>query len=70
MQSGWLFLLSMDSTNFLIWNARGLNGRARRDIVRKVVDACKPSLDKIGSHYVQRKMSSLAWFRISKSLSI
>lgn len=34
----------MDPTNFLIWNARGLNDRARRDTVRKVVDACKPSL--------------------------
>lgn len=34
----------MDSANFLIWNARGLNDRARRDAVRKVVDACKPVL--------------------------
>lgn len=34
----------MDSTNFLIWNARGLNDHARRDTVRKVVDDCKPAL--------------------------
>ena len=34
----------MDSLNFLIWNARGLNDRARRDSVRKVVDTCKPTV--------------------------
>ena len=34
----------MDNINFLIWNARGLNDRARRDSVRKVVDSCKPAL--------------------------
>lgn len=34
----------MDARNFLIWNARGLNDRARRDTVRKIVDACKPTL--------------------------
>lgn len=28
----------MDCANFLIWNVRGLNDRARRDNVRKVVD--------------------------------
>lgn len=40
LQSGLVFKLeSMDATKFLIWNARGLNDRARRDTVRKVVDA-------------------------------
>lgn len=34
----------MDAVKFLIWNARGLNDRARKDTVRKVVDSCKPSL--------------------------
>jgi len=34
----------MDSINFLIWNARGLNDHARRDSVRKVVDSNKPAL--------------------------
>ena len=34
----------MDNINFLIWNAWGLNDRARRDSVRKVVDSCKPAL--------------------------
>lgn len=37
-----LQLYQMDYTSFLIWNARGLNDRARRDTVRKVVDSCKP----------------------------
>lgn len=34
----------MDSINFLIWNARGLNNRARRDSLRKIADACMPAL--------------------------
>lgn len=34
----------MDATNILICNARGLNDRGRRDTVRKVVDASKPTL--------------------------
>lgn len=39
-----LIVQSMDAINFLIWNAWGLNDRARRDTVRKLVDSCKPSL--------------------------
>lgn len=34
----------MDSPNFLVWNIRGLNKRARRDSVRKVVDSCRPAV--------------------------
>ena len=31
-------LLSMLGENCLVWNVRGLNSRARRDVVREVVD--------------------------------
>lgn len=34
----------MAATKFLVWNARGLNDRARRDALRKVIDDCKPVL--------------------------
>lgn len=34
----------MDQAKFLIWNVRGLNDRARRDNVRKVVDCVKPAV--------------------------
>lgn len=34
----------MDCSNFLIWNVRGLNDRARRDNVRKVVDFTRPAV--------------------------
>jgi exonuclease III len=32
----------MVSVNCLIWNARGLNDRARRDTVHQVVQSCGP----------------------------
>lgn len=31
----------MDLSNILIWNARGLNSNARRDVVRGVVNDCR-----------------------------
>ena len=34
----------MDQCNFLIWNVRGLNSRARRDNVKTLVLDIKPSL--------------------------
>ena len=34
----------MDRANVLIWNVRGLNDRARRDNLRKVVDDSKPAV--------------------------
>lgn len=34
----------MATSNILIWNARGLNDRARRDAVQKVVDASQPAI--------------------------
>ena len=36
--------MSMDRANVLIWNVRGLNDRARRDNLRKVVDDSKPAV--------------------------
>jgi hypothetical protein len=35
--------LSMDRSSFLIWNVRGLNDKARRDNLRKVVDDARPA---------------------------
>jgi len=34
----------MDKLNFLIWNVRGLNDKARRDNLRKVVDDTRPAV--------------------------
>jgi len=34
----------MDKLNFLIWNVRGLNDKARRDNLRKVVDEARPAV--------------------------
>lgn len=34
----------MDCSNFLIWNVKGLNDKARRDNVRKVVDITRPAV--------------------------
>lgn len=32
------------ASKILVWNVRGLNDRAKRDNVRKVVDQCRPSI--------------------------
>lgn len=34
----------MDKLNFMIWNVRGLNDKARRDNLRKVVDDTRPAV--------------------------
>jgi len=34
----------MDRTSILIWNVRGLNDKARRDNLRKVVDESRPEV--------------------------
>jgi exonuclease III len=34
----------MDSGNILIWNVRGFNSRARRDVVRELVTVKRPSI--------------------------
>jgi exonuclease III len=34
----------MESTSILVWNVRGLNGAARRDAVRSLVTAERPSV--------------------------
>ena len=34
----------MDRTSILIWNVRGLNDKARRDNLRKVVDEARPAV--------------------------
>ena len=34
----------MDRTSFLVWNVRGLNDKARRDNLRKLVDDSKPTV--------------------------
>jgi exonuclease III len=34
----------MDKSSFLIWNVRGLNDKARRDNLRKVVDDAQPAV--------------------------
>jgi exonuclease III len=41
-----MFLLSdgMASCNILIWNARGLNDRSRRDMVHQVVQSFQPAI--------------------------
>jgi endonuclease/exonuclease/phosphatase family metal-dependent hydrolase len=41
-----MFLLSdgMASCNILIWNARGLNDRSRRDMVHQVVQSCRSAI--------------------------
>jgi hypothetical protein len=37
-------LCLMDLGNFIVWNVRGLNARARRDIMRELVVAERPSI--------------------------
>lgn len=34
----------MALSKILVWNVRGLNDRARRDSVRKMVDHCRPTI--------------------------
>jgi exonuclease III len=34
----------MDSVSILIWNVHGLNDKDRRDVLRKVVEAARPSV--------------------------
>ena len=36
------FPYAMASCNVLIWNARGLNDKSRRDMVHQVVQSCQP----------------------------
>lgn len=35
---------SMDNVSILVWNVRGLNSRSRRDNLRKVGEASRPSV--------------------------
>jgi exonuclease III len=50
----------MNQCNFLIWNVRGLNSRARRDNVKTLILDIKPSLDCLQ----ETKMSNISAFDV------
>ena len=39
-----VFLLSMNLSKILIWNVRGPNRKARRDVVRMMVESTRPDI--------------------------
>lgn len=49
----------MNPSSILIWNARGLNNKARRDSVREIIQSCKADIICIQETKVAVMSSSL-----------